>query len=341
MKRFGLVALFDWCALVALASFFLVSCDSAVEDTKKVVVSTVQSINKEFVIVREGQETLVNEVKGLYGRWGDLDLSTKGMDATEGGLYASFPGGKYYYKNKEQGSALYASPGRPVDEAIKKQVKFLEYVDPFLQKTWSASDVQTVAFYGVREPITLALMSPWFDVVSRLPPGIDLNMFEWYQRGLKSTGPAVWSVKPFTDLSTGWVMDVSMPVVVDGQVKGVGVSSVNLEKLGTKYLKDQKSAVLLLGSDTTVVAESPLAQTYLGIRPLESVDFFKQVKENSFAAGKYLLVDPAQPADLQELGRQILLGKESFEATLGGKRYAVQQSVVSENQMRVVGLTAR
>lgn len=324
-----------------LAVAALVSCDGRPEATRQAVSATADAVNAEFVALRQADETLVADVAALYGKIDTLDLSTKGMDVSEGGIYASFRGNQYYYKTVPQAACLYCSPGRPVDEAIKKQAKFLEYVQPFLQKAQQVSPLALTAFYGVQEPVTLALIAPWRDVVSVLPPGLTLSMFEWCNRGLKSPGPAVWSAQPFADLSAGWVMDVSAPVRVGGEVKGVTVISADLAKVAGRFIKPQKEALVLMGPDTTVVGISPAAEAVLRVPALEAMDYLKQIKENTFAPGKYRIADPSQNQDLQILGQNLIQGKDGFEAQIGGQRFLVVQKVLPENRMVVVGLTPR
>jgi len=326
--------------LAAVGALALVSCQRGLEETRNAVATTAAAVDAEFTAVRVAEEHLVTALSTLYETKATLDLSTQGMDVAEGGLYQSFPGDKYYYKSQVRPTALYVSTGRPATAEVKAQVKFFEFLEPSLVAATHASDLLTVSFYGVQRPTTVALMAPWADVVSTLPPGIDVTMFEWYTRGLHSAGRPVWSSAPFTDLTTGWVMDVSAPVKASGEDEGVAVLSVNLEKLSRKYLAAQTLPLLLAGHDGTVVGITPSAQALLGIQALEAVDYLRQKRENTFAPGKYKWGDPSQTAEVQALGRLVAEGRPEFELNLGGKAYTVVQKAVPETQMVVVGFAA-
>ena len=294
---------------LGLSSLIILAILSGCTDKRKELESATQEsasvINQEFVNIRIAVNDFKTSIEGVVNNLGSLDLSTDKLDVSQGGLFKMFPENKYYYKTLAEGSCFYLSPGKPLEEGMKKELRIQQYLEPFAQKASATSKNIGMVFYGVHDPWTIAIMDPWIDVVSIFPPGVDLRYFEWYNRGLKSPGEALWSEKPFTDLATGWVMDVSVPIKTPDGIRGVSVISLNMSKLQRNFFQPRKDNLILLGSDLTIVGSTLGAKELLGIKLLEDFDFVKQMKENTFAPDEFKLASETQPPLVQEIAKKI------------------------------------
>ena len=151
------------------------------------------------------------------------------------GEFKSFQNGTFYFKPERSGASYYLSPWNPGDEALKRELRLMQYLEPAVVKASGTSDLYKMTFYGVYQPQSIAMIAPWLDVISNFPPHLDLTVFEWFRRGLYSDGRAIWAPAPFADLVNGWVVDIAAPAMSGGKVKGVAVQSVSISKLNRKY----------------------------------------------------------------------------------------------------------
>ncbi|MGC4092684.1 MAG: hypothetical protein QM756_33350 [Polyangiaceae bacterium] len=327
-----------WCLIFV---GFLLSCHSERAELRKAVDGTAASIEAEMVGVRKALGALSAEIRDTYDKEATLDLTTSKLDAADGGPFKSFEDGKFYVKSERKGASFYVSPWKPDDEPLKRTLRFLLYTEPALVRASTSSELLRMTFYGVHEPQSIAMLCPWFDTVSNFPPGLDLRNFEWYRRGLESSGRALWSAAPFTDLANGWVVDLAEPVISHGAHRGVGVISVSMAKLNQKYLSQEKANLLLLGSDLTLLGQTPSARATSGLHELELVTLLQQTKENTFVPGRFKLDDATQPADAKELARRVKSGASDFELGLGGQQRRFAVARVGETGFFVIGFRNR
>lgn len=315
-----------------------VGCDRRADEVKARVSWIAENLNKDLEGMRASTVAFVAEAAKLYSHLDQYDLSTQGMDVKEGGVFDTFAGNKFYYKTVEAGASVYASPLKPVDDRLKKAIKTILHLEGPLKASYEAhQDLLNASFFGVHEPSSIAILYPFQDVVSHLPPGLDLHVLEWYTRGLNSSGQSLWSKGPFVSLYGGWVEDLAAPVVVEGRTVGVQVMIVGMEMVKAKYITKEAEQVFLLGPDLTLVAANASAQKALGLRVLEDIDYVKQMKENSFAPAVYQLSDPGQTEGLRSVASKIHAGEASFEASVAGTDWRFFVGSVKETGFYVVG----
>lgn len=323
-----------------LAVLTLASCQGS--DLQNKVTDVASKLSANFSSVGKSAEKFAKAAEQVYSNLDKYDLSTKGLDVKEGGIFATFQNNTYYYKTVPQGASYYASPLKPVDDKLRREIRILQQIEVPLEAAYTEdSDTLAIAFYGVHQPTSIAMLVPWADVISFFPPGIDLTKTEWYDRGLTSKGETKWSKKPFVSFYRGWVEDVAVPIFDKGSVRGVAVLATSLEKIGAKYFADKDAALVLLGPDLTPFAATPTARTELPLQVMQDFDYTKQLKSNPLADEEYRLSAPKQPLGLQRVAAQIEAGKTSFDQEINGGLYRVYVTEIKEPHFYLAGFTRR
>lgn len=325
-----------------LFSFVLTGCGLRFQATQKAVEKTASAINTDFENIRKAEETMVKQIEDVYANTNKLDLSINHMDVKDGGVFATFDKNLYYYNTNKGGVSYYCSPGKPVDNTIRREIRMMQYMEPYLEQAQKTDpDIISLAFYAIHKPTSIGMLYPWFDVVSIFPPGLQFTMFDWYNRGFQSSGAALWSKLPFVSLAAGWIIDVAAPVKMNGITKGATVLSIDLAKVNTKFIKKQKNNLMLLGPDLTLVAANNSAKNSLNLKIIEDIDYVQQMKENKFAADQYKLSDASQSPEMQAVASKILSGSKKFEQTINGKTYQFTVSDIKEVGFYLVGFTLK
>ncbi len=316
----------------------LASCDNRADLLKAKVDKVAGSLSASFASIRESEEDFIKTASDVYSHLDRYNLSPKHMDVKDGGIFDTFEGNKYYYKTVKEGASFYVSPMKPMNDTIRRAVGAVQLLEqPFKKSYDKNSDLLTGNFFGVHAPTSIGMLYPWIDVVSQVPPGIDFHIFEWYTRGIQSTGETIWSKGPFVSLLYGWVEDIAAPVRVGGKSLGAIVMPVGIDKVNEKYFKNETENLFLLGHDLTLVAANSPARRALKLKVIEDIDYVKQMKENSFASTAYQLSDPNQSALIQAVAKKISSGEKSFEESEGGATWVFFVGDVKETGFYTVG----
>lgn len=311
-------------------------CTDLEKENAKVLDQVAGDIDREFQTIRTANDNLKAAIDTLYKERSSLDLATDRLDVADGGVFQLFDGYNFYYKTVKEGASYYISPQKPLTQDIKTEVRFLQYVEPALAKAGEASPWIATAFYGIEKPITMAMFYPHADVISFFPPGLPVGIFEFFQRGMKSSGESLWSSKPFTDLARGWVMDVAAPTISQDNKAGVATISVSLAKMNTEYIRKLESPVLVLSKEGTLVGASAKAKSLLKVQMLEDYDYVKQMKENTFAPEVLNLSHESQPLSVRAIASQIQSGASSFLQDINGQKYGFLVKKLQEVDFTVV-----
>lgn len=316
-----------------------VSCDNRAQKTKVAVDAVAQGLSLGFASIRQTADAYIHQAGEVYANLDRYDLATDKMDTSAGGIFESFSGNKYYYKTVKEGAAFYSSPMKAVGDQIRREIRIMQQLEGSLEASFKKhTDLVALAFFGIHEPTSIAMLYPWVDVVSFLPPGLDFRVLEWYTRGLEASGRALWSKEPFISLYGGWVFDLSAPLAVDGKTKGVMVMTVHMKNVEEKFFKPETENLFLLGKELTLVVANEPARKALNLKVIEDVDYVKQMKENAFAPASYKLSDPSQSEGLRMVGTLIAEGKTVFDQTIEGVMWSfVVGEVADETGFRVVG----
>jgi hypothetical protein len=326
-------------ALAAVLLSFMAACSPAgaiKADTER----TAAAINADFAKARQANDALVTALDAVYAKAGQLDLDTAFLSAEAGGAFRVFGANQFFVKTKAEGACYYYSlGGKAPDPAMLREIRLAGYGEAALTAAWKATaDINTVVFFGFDVPSDLALMVPYFDVASALPPGIRLTMFEWYKRGIAATGGSLWSQEPFVDLTTGWVMDVAGRVVRDGGGLGATVISVNLGKINDKHLAKTADNLVLLSAAGVVMGTTAAAADALGVAGLNA-DVLQKTKENRFATADYLLGADAQTPLAKALSAALATGAAEGSVAAAGKTRGWLSVPIPETRCRLVGFT--
>jgi hypothetical protein len=325
--------------LTIAVSLWGASCGAELRASRAETVEVAARIRSGFSAIRIAEDSMVATIESVYAESASLDLSVGKMDVEDGGVFATFEGNKYYYKTLRSGCSYYCSPLRPVDDAMRREIRIMGYFEGALQKaSESLPPYLDIIFYGIHEPLSIAMLYPAFDIVSIFPPGVRFTDFEWYDRGLESPGPGRWSALPFADLINGWVMDFSKPVKAGGATKGVAVISVDIMKASEYYLGKAVAPLVLIASDSTLMGASPKARALFGLAPLEDEALVKQMTANRFVPSAQRLDDASRPADIRSLASRVLAGESRFEQRIGAASWAVESIRIPEIGFYLVGL---
>lgn len=302
------------------------------------VADVASKLSTNFSSVGQASKAFAQSAEQVYANLDKYNLSPRGLDVKEGGVFNTFQNNTYYYKTVAQGASYYASPMKPVDDKLRREIRILQQIEKPLEDAYvEDSDTLAIAFYGVHQPTSIAMLIPWADVISFFPPNIDLRNLEWYQRGLKSKGEVRWAEKPFVSFYRGWVEDVAVPIFDKGEVRGVAVLAISLEKINTKYFARVPEALMLLGPDMTPFAASPAARAQLPLQVMQDFDYTKQLKTNPKADNEYQLSATQQPVGLQRVAAKIQAGQSTFEEDVEGHLYRFSVSQIKEPHFYVVG----
>jgi hypothetical protein len=314
--------------LAAAAAFALavgLAACSGGGSAKAAAARTAAAAQAVFVAVRESLVAMVAELEAVYAAAPTLDLSIAGMDKAEGGVFDYFrtDKGLIYFKSTGEGCAYYASPADGVvTDAIKRRVRLMQRQEPALIKAYGKiADIGKIVFFGVHEPTSIGILYPYLDAVALFPPGLNFAAFDWYARGIANPGGPRWSAAPFTDLASGWVMDVAEAVRDGDRVVGTAVANLRMDRLASMLLAGrEKDSLVLLGSDLTVIGLTAKAKAELGIAVLEDVDYVRQMRENSFVPERFRLDGSGQSPEIRELARRIRAGETEFVSPVAGRR---------------------
>lgn len=320
------------CALAALAA-----CTPADAQLKTLLNQAAEPLKREFSAVDTALTAYGQALDALHSQKPLESWDTQGLDVEQGGPFASFEGGRYYYKPEAEGSSYYASPNGPVPERMRREFRRLLEAEPLQAQAYGASPLISAVFFGRHEPDTIAQLYPWFDVVSTFPPGVPLLVFDWYRRGLASAGGNVWSPQPFTDLATGWVVDVARPVRGPAGVEGVAVISVSMRKLAQQHLLNTNSALLLLGQDGTLVAASARAKQAWDLKELGDFDFVRQMRENQLAAEEFRLSHPSQAEGLRQIAERLSAPADPFLTEVEGRSVWIAVQALEPSPLLLAG----
>jgi hypothetical protein len=302
------------------------------------VADVTSKLSANFSSVGQAAKKFAQSAEQVYANLDKYDLSPKGLDVKDGGIFDTFENNTYYYKTVAKGASYYASPMKPVDDTLRREIRILQQIEKPLEDAYvEDADTLAIAFYGVHQPTSIAMLIPWADVISFFPPNIDLRNLEWYQRGLKSHGEVRWAQKPFVSFYRGWVEDVAVPIFDKSDVRGVAVLAASLEKINTKYFAARTDDLVLLGPDLTPFAASPSARTDLPLQVAKDFDYTKQLKTNPPANDDYRLSAPQQPIGLQHVAAKIEAGQTSFEEEVEGHQYRFYVGTIKEPRFYVVG----
>ncbi len=322
-----------------LLSSILLSCSYQERQLSNETQKIAREMHQEFVAARLNIEDLVDNLQNIYNHLDQYDLSITNLDVKEGGLFTTYRNNDFYYKVTNIGAAFYLSPQKPITEDMKKEVKKATYTEKYMMDAYeNHKDIIYMVFLGFDKPYNLALLYPWYDMISVFPPGVQLTQFEWYTRGLKSSGKAMWSEYPFTDLYNGWVIDISMPIKTSQGNIGVAVINMGIRKIVTKYLGNSQNNVLLIGPGMSLLGISSGVKDILDLKVIEDIDYTSQMKGNTFIQDEYKLSHQTQPEILQDLAKSILKGDAVFEGTYNGQQLYFTISKVPETGFFIVGV---
>ncbi len=323
--------------LAGLAFGSLISCARGASGLSSRLNLKATSLDNEMKAIRLAIEKMAQGMEAVYASTDQASLDAIPVDVSSGGFMQSFENYRFYHKPERSGLAFYYSTGKAPGPSALRDIRSLSLLEDLMKDASGASDIINIVFYGVAEPENVSVFYPWMDVVSIFPPFADLGVFEWYRRGVESEGPALWSQQPFTDLFSGWVMDVSVPVRFPDGRRSAAVMSVTLEKINFKYVTDSPDCLFLLARDSTLLGMSQAARKATGLSILEKNYMLEKLQQNRFAPEEYRLSDSGQAPEYQELAARVLAGERAFKISLAGSAREIRVAQVPEIGFYLLG----
>jgi hypothetical protein len=332
-------------------------------------------INQIFVTARENLVLRARMVQDAYEHKDRYDLSTEGMDVSEGGVYDWFE--DWFYVPTEDkfngrgminlyngNNGMYLDPDveympenfakarkiatdGPELELIKREMRLWEYIIGDVME--AGKDLGYAEYTYFANPRGwLNVTSMYFEYTSAASPDLTqeiMGNLEWVKNGTPFGNPErtpKWTKGAAAAIGgEGWVALISMPVYANGQYILLENNNVYPLEISTKLFNTHEQKLLFLDLHTSLLGISPPAKEALGLNELTDFDYIRQMQENAFVQDELKLIHDTQKPGIQELGNKVLAGEKQFEVTIDAQTYTVVVDDIPEVRFYVVGLVKK
>ncbi len=346
------------------------------KDLKKEISTIAAHLNKSFLTFRANLKKRAAVIQKAYENQKQYNLSIKGMDVNEGGIYKFFEDKIYYpIKNKFKGKGMiavilntnhpmYIAPDieyKPENfvkarfikkdglefKAIKKEMCLWENI--ILNVVNAGEDTGYMENIFCANPRNwLCVFNIYFDFLSTVSMDINQkimgNMY-WVMNGTpygnKNAKPKWLKEAIVSMMGEGWLMSVSMPIYVNGKYRILAATSISIHQFNRKLFKQNKNMLLFLDSKATLLGITPAAKRKLALKELDDFDYLEQMKANPFISRKFSLIHKNQDKAIRTLAEKVLKGENGFELKIRGKVYTIFAKKVPEVGFYVVGLSEK
>ncbi|MCL6259595.1 PDC sensor domain-containing protein [Aquiflexum sp. TKW24L] len=158
----------------------------------------------------------------------------------------------------------------PLDEEFKKVVKKF----PTVSQVYFNSKIQ------------LNRLFPPYDVNTMLEPDLDVTKFNFYYKGDEKNNPSkgpVWIEEMYIDpVGRGWMVTLTQPVYVDGDLKMVLGFDITLNDIIENYINKSKKELIIVDRKGTVVAGKTKAIEALALPSLKNYTYTQTITSDSY-----------------------------------------------------------
>lgn len=316
-----------------LITIFLFSCSNSYQNTKNEVDLIADKIQTDFISASRSVDEIVSYMEEVYRNYANLKYDIEDFTIDKGGTYENFEGMYYRIRIGNEGSIL--ATGNPqVDNKIKNKMKLLD--DKALEKVQkvkeSNANLNSSWFFTFDN---IAVGYPYYDVVSTLPPGLDLFSLPWATMAYRE---AAWSPDPFVSLSSGWFMTRAAPVFINNYLEGIATSDIRILDLTYKYIDHSSYLLLLISQNTTLVGMSDILSEILETPKLSSYEYLTQLHENPETEDEHKILHESRDKLLRQMAINVLKGKTGLNTFINDKEYQVYYRKIPEVNFYVIGL---
>lgn len=316
-----------------LFTIFFLSCSNSYNKTKNEVDLLAEKIQIDFESVSSSVNEIATYMEEVYKNYESVKYDVQDITTDKGGIFRNYEGMYYRIKIGNEGSVL-ATGNPPVDIKIKNKLKFLD--DKALEKVQDikeSNDILNSSWYFSYDNIAVGY--PYYDVVSTLPPGVDLFSLPWATMAYRD---AAWSPDPFVSLSSGWFMTRAAPVFNNNKLEGIATSDIRILDLTYKYIDHSSYLLLLISQNTTLVGMSDKLSEILKTPKLSSYEYLTQLHENPETEDEYKLLHESRDKYLREMAIEVLEGKNNVNTIINDKKYRVYYRKIPEVNLYIIGL---
>lgn len=324
---YALLAAFVLAACLCLGG---VGCSGEERPAEPTVHDLAGALDKRLANARERIAVLRRQAEALY------ESASAGPAIRPSRLGNRYFAGLMYYKARDDGRcAVFATGHVPVDEVLFAEMDALDGLQADIKAAREGSDSLVLTYFLSRRDWLFAY--PFFNPVSYFRPGFDFaTRILAYMEAVPERNPnrqLVW-IDPYVDIvGQGYIISVSAPVYHGGEFKGSVGGDINLvDFVGPSMDTDRR--LLVMSSDSVVVAATPEAERLLGMQGLGPLHYFGTVEREKYAGDIYRL-DLQDDRRLRTLARQVR-ELDRFDSQLPGGWYRAVRAVVPETGWFVV-----
>ena len=213
-----------------------------------------QQLDQELTMLRKQGELLASQAARHLASDPPTTLASLPSlkRSPEGMLYSPDPQGPAYYFSALQQRSL---------DQDAEQIWRLAQLAPLLEDIQTQQPLVSQAYINTRN--TELLLYPWFDVPAHFLPDLDVREFPFYYQADQLNNPQlqpVWLDTYQDPAGQGWVITLSVPVVIDGEVVAVAGLDITLEALINRLMDftvPWKGFTQLMSADASLLAQPP------------------------------------------------------------------------------------
>jgi hypothetical protein len=264
-----------------LVLFGLNSCKPSIEKETQAdlfeINTFVSLLEYDLGILEEEIVKLGNTAQGLLEKPIISDTSNLVIDF-EGISFNSEPGAD---PNK---SSIYFPISSQDKSAVHQMIVLTDPLDVEFKKI--IEKFPTVSQVYFNSKIQLNRLYPPYDVDGMLAPDLDLTAFNFYYEGDEKNNPEkgpVWVEEMYIDpVGRGWMVTLTYPVYVNGDLKMVLGFDITLNDFIDNYINKSKQELIIIDGKGTVVAGKPKAIEALALPSLKNYTYTQTITSDSY-----------------------------------------------------------
>lgn len=262
-------------------------------------------------------------------------------DAAERARYALSPEGALYTTQGPPGRAamLYSSRVR-IGEAERARALQLSQLDPVLADLQDEQSFTVQSYVLTRD--SMIRVYPYFDILTRLPPEIDITSYNFFYDADISHNPGrqiVWTDVYLDPAGRGWVASVLAPVYQDGghipdAVAGMDITIERFIAQVRKLRIPWNGYGVLVDKNGTLLALPSRGEQELGLKELTHHTYEDMVKHDTFKPDAFNLL---KRADYRSFGEKIMSAEQGQDTVvLAGQTKQVAWSTVEGTEWKLL-----
>lgn len=315
-------------ALLVFAVFvFLQSCKDNTQQKLSELKQKAQSINNDFLKIRNEVEVLASNISSLYQHQDEI-VST--INVTK---YQLSKSGVYYKPIDDGGSAVFVSGFYPICNEIKKIVYFTEPIDTAFKKLVSKYREIVQVYYN--DKYSINRIYPYFDVLSQYEAKTNIPNFNFYYLADYKHNPqkkSLWVHEPYVDpAGRGWMISAIAPVYFQNKLVGVPGIDVTISTITKRYIKDSiQSLDMIIDHSGGIVTAQETSINLLSFPPLYEHKYIETIKQDTYRKEQYNIA-LSKDLSVRTMANEILKNKkEVVKFEINGEKLTVISAHIPE-----------